>query len=518
MKCVNSVEVLKKSLTKLRDQIGERKAKLELELKAGRPISEVDQDWLDGDGNLIDEERVVETLDSASDYEEGLNRLDSQGKTIVQKLQKLRGGGDNAPSKKQKRKTSKFPWFICPSSSGTPTPAGEKPLKSPMEPQKKENATLQQRIEILDWHNAHGRIQTKTTNHFHGIYPNLKIKQPLIPAWVKDEARWVCQTQHLEVTEMLELWVSKAMADNLLLTGDILRQKWKDFANLADRGLADKQNSGHIVPKTLTNIHVVNFEPNLTAHVQPNDQGIIRCFKAKYRAQFIHHAIHLYKTGVTPLQIYDINQLEAMRLAGTAWNEVDLMTIRNCWHKANILPNTNSSTSPSLIQPSIPISSLIHTADSCSSNNPGVVQAENAVHDALDDLQATGALQCSNQMDVAELLNPTAETYNIFDATDDNIYQAVMDAKAAWEASGEVNSNEVMVDNNEPVEPGPTRNEALRAALVLEKYINDFDDPFVRQLESMLGLVGKKTWVLEMQTMTDAKKLTSYFRPIQQCQ
>ncbi|KAF9223569.1 DDE-domain-containing protein [Gyrodon lividus] len=292
----------------------------------------------------------------------------------------------------------------------------------------------------------------------------------------------------------VKAWMTAALYQEWLLDWDRkLRNEDRKILLLQDNF------AGHIVPETLTNIHVVNVEPNLTAHVQPNDQGIIHCFKAKYRARFIHHAIHLYETG-------------------TAWNEVNTMTIRNCWRKANILPNTDSSTSPSLVQPFISISSLIHTADSCGSNNPGIVQAKNAVHDALDDLQATGALQWSNQMDVAELLNPTAKTYNIFDATDDDIYQAVMDAKVVREASNEVNSNEVMVDNNEPVEPGPTCNEALKAALVLGKYINDFDDPFMRQLKSMLGLVGKKTRVLKMQTMTDVKKLTSYFRPIQQCQ
>jgi DDE superfamily endonuclease len=33
--------------------------------------------------------------------------------------------------------------------------------------------------------------------------------------------------------------------------------------------------SGHIVPDSLWNIHIKNFELNLTAHVQPMDQGII---------------------------------------------------------------------------------------------------------------------------------------------------------------------------------------------------------------------------------------------------
>lgn len=43
----------------------------------------------------------------------------------------------------------------------------------------------------------------------------------------------VCQTQHPEVTKMLDLWVSKAMADGILLTGEVLRQKWRKFADLA---------------------------------------------------------------------------------------------------------------------------------------------------------------------------------------------------------------------------------------------------------------------------------------------
>lgn len=31
---------------------------------------------------------------------------------------------------------------------------------------------------------------------------------------------------------MLDLWISKAMADNVLITGEVLRQKWKKFADL----------------------------------------------------------------------------------------------------------------------------------------------------------------------------------------------------------------------------------------------------------------------------------------------
>lgn len=62
--------------------------------------------------------------------------------------------------------------------------------------------------------------------------------------------------------------------------------------------------SRHIVPYDLRRIEVVNFEPNLTAHVQTMDKGIIKSFKAQYCAQYIEHAINFYDAGVTPLAIY----------------------------------------------------------------------------------------------------------------------------------------------------------------------------------------------------------------------
>jgi hypothetical protein len=82
---------------------------------------------------------------------------------------------------------------------------------------------------------------------FDKLYPNLKIKQPLVLSWVKDKEKWhkkwaqsgaawsakhTHQTQHPEVTEMMDLWVSKAMADGIQLMKEVLCQKWTKFANL----------------------------------------------------------------------------------------------------------------------------------------------------------------------------------------------------------------------------------------------------------------------------------------------
>ena len=84
--------------------------------------------------------------------------------------------------------------------------------------------------------------------------------------------------------------------------------------------------SSHIIPDNLQNIRVKNFEPNLTTHIQPKDQGIIHCFKAHYCARFIQQAVDCYDGGITPTEIYDINQLQAMHLADLAWHKFDSTT------------------------------------------------------------------------------------------------------------------------------------------------------------------------------------------------
>ena len=97
------IDVLKKGLKFLKKRVASRKEQLEADLKAGHIISAEDEEWLDGAGNLIDEERVVEVLDNESDYEKGLEKLDMKDRDIVQELISLGGGEKKAPSKKRKR-------------------------------------------------------------------------------------------------------------------------------------------------------------------------------------------------------------------------------------------------------------------------------------------------------------------------------------------------------------------------------------------------------------------------------
>ena len=105
---------------------------------------------------------------------------------------------------------------------------------------KKEIATVAQHIEILDTMKKNGWSQSKAAKELGPQYPNLKLNQPLLSSWVKDETKWqaqyndentkgcagsvkhVCQFEHPELEEMLELWVARAMIDGVSLTGEII--------------------------------------------------------------------------------------------------------------------------------------------------------------------------------------------------------------------------------------------------------------------------------------------------------
>ena len=190
--------------------------------------------------------------------------------------------------------------------------------------------------------------------------------------------------------------------------------------------LLQENFSSHIVPDGLQNICVKNFEPNLTAHVQPMDQGIIQCLKAHYCAKYIQCTIDCYEEGVTPSKTYDIDQLQAMQLVDVAWHEVDMTTIRNCWKKAAILPLASPIPAPDL---SIPVSSLLNGDNTHGIEDPAA-HAEKELTHALDELESTWVLQPSNRMDIEALLNLVDELQQVMEEmTDEEICQAMLDAK-----------------------------------------------------------------------------------------
>ena len=262
--------------------------------------------------------------------------------------------------------------------------------------------------------------------------------------------------------------------------------------------------SGHIVPPDLQNIRVENFEPNLTAHVQPLDQGIIRCFKGHYRAKFFHRAINQYDQGITPAKIYEINQLEAMRMAESAWESVDTTTIRNCWDRAGILPEAGTFSSHTS-EPSIPISTLLQ--DSEIQTDP-ISYVERQVELAVDELVSRGALQQRNRMEIGSLLNPAGESHVLTEASDADIFQAVTEAFEARE-NLEINGGDD-VDDDGPIKPRPARSDILQATSMITDYLTTENDPLAREIENILGTFSRRLRVDATKSMKNTV-LTDFY-------
>jgi len=189
-------------------------------------------------------------------------------------------------------------------------------------------------------------------------------------------------------------------------------------------------------------------------------------------------------------------------MADLAWSDVDTTTIRNCWRKAGILPDVESS---SASQPSIPISSLLH--DSSAQMDP-IANAERQVEVALDNLVATGALQKTNRMYIESLLNPVGESHVLTGTSDDEICQAVLEAMDARE-------NMIMnggddVDTDIPMEPRPSRRDVLKAASTIGRYIDDWNNHTARKLEALLGSFNRQLTLDETNGMKTAM-ITDFF-------
>lgn len=103
--------------------------------------------------------------------------------------------------------------------------------------------------------------------------------------------------------------------------------------------LCDNASCHKLETTVLSNVKVVYLPPNLTAWLQPMDAGIIRTFKAKYKALFTRFAIDRDSMGVA--DPYKIDQLQAMHLASCAWDAVSAETIQSCWRHTGICPSVD---------------------------------------------------------------------------------------------------------------------------------------------------------------------------------
>ncbi|KAG2190978.1 hypothetical protein INT47_007468 [Mucor saturninus] len=86
------------------------------------------------------------------------------------------------------------------------------------------------------------------------------------------------------------------------------------------------------------NIKLVFHPANTTSMLQALDAGIIANFKAYFRSQQYMRSLDLFASKqLDNLDVYNMNQVQAMFFLASAWLKVTPETIKNCWRHTNML-------------------------------------------------------------------------------------------------------------------------------------------------------------------------------------
>ncbi|KAL7279394.1 hypothetical protein ACG7TL_007235 [Trametes sanguinea] len=185
-------------------------------------LTEEEEAGLDNYANTVNEHRVLGILSKSSDISTFIKQFAPELKIALEHLENSAQSDASAGNFKGMSVVvancgQKWP-------TDPKTTAGQtKKLKATKAPQfeHKENATLRQCIEILDWHHANSRNQLCTAKHFDKIYPNLKIKQPLVCRWLKKEKKW--REQWVEA-EILPEFTPTPIPPSTILVASLLNQ------------------------------------------------------------------------------------------------------------------------------------------------------------------------------------------------------------------------------------------------------------------------------------------------------
>lgn len=242
------------------------------------------------------------------------------------------------------------------------------------------------------------------------------------------------------------------------MTGDIFRQWLVDW----DKQLRNKNRkilllvdnfSGHNYDtRSITNIEVERFAPNMTSHVQPMDAGVIHCFKAHYRCHFLSRALDLFDDGAD--DIYGINQLQAMRMICMAWEDVSNETIAHCWNKTGILPINMDNHSDQAVDVFVLINN--HEQET-------VLAKVNDCYKAIEHIQPNRI-----RLSIEELVSPAEENDSVaLESLDDNEITTYVITNREMEQSILLSND----SDNEEQEPAMSVKDAIATIEKLEHFM-----------------------------------------------
>ncbi|ESK82226.1 tigger transposable element derived 4 [Moniliophthora roreri MCA 2997] len=160
------IEIVKKGYERLQKQVEAWKKSLQECLAKNEQLSEADSNWLDNEGNTVDEMVLLDKLEKESDYGQAVERLELQQRHVLNHLMALGGDGQGASTAGAKRKWPEKKQGD-PAQKSEMTTAKKANKNNEPVPKRTQNVTIAQHIEVLDYLNGPGKgNQTKTANHF----------------------------------------------------------------------------------------------------------------------------------------------------------------------------------------------------------------------------------------------------------------------------------------------------------------------------------------------------------------
>jgi hypothetical protein len=122
------------------------------------------------------------------------------------------------------------------------------------------------------------------------------------------------------------------------MTSEIFN-RWLFKFNLAMHGrkvlLIIDNASSHKILRSYSNVTLHFLPPNMTSKIQPLDAGIIRCFKARYKRQYVQWLVDNIEAGSVQK---NISLIDSIVFAVKSWLSIEETIISNCWLHSGIVP------------------------------------------------------------------------------------------------------------------------------------------------------------------------------------
>ncbi|KAG7442356.1 uncharacterized protein BT62DRAFT_982547 [Guyanagaster necrorhizus] len=300
------------------------------------------------------------------------------------------------------------------------------------------------------------------------------------------------------------------MADGVHLNGEILRQKWTWFADLVGVPQDDQLALSEGWLSDRPPLEVKESKKHLTYVFTINASGSEK-HKSDAQLRFYYHSnAKSWMTTILLLQDNfsahsvpdDLTNIHVVNFAPNLTAYVDASTIHNCWCQADILPDPLLNPIALTSTLVVPVLSLLNTGDS----DTYLAAAEKEVSDLLSHLWRISVLQSQNMMAIDELIDFALEWVLYDDGSDEDIFDAIKECRNA-EQEKEMNSGDNRGDNDVAYKK-PSQKEVLAAASTLQRYVADVDEPFAHKLETVLTNFGCQTHLEESMELTT---ITDYF-------